>query len=266
MTTALERILDATRARVDGLRGRSAELELAAAAAPEPIAWSESLRAPDVAVIAEVKRRSPSVGDIAPGLEPGAWASAYVRGGARAVSVLTESEHFGGSLDDLTAVRAAVDVPLLCKDFVLDALQLYEARAAGASAVLLIVRVLAPATLRALSDAARELGLARLVEVHDRSELDQAVALEPESVGVNARDLGSFEVDPAGLEPLLRAIPADVLAVAESGIECRSDVERVASWGADAALVGTAVARAEDPEAAVQDLAGVERMPGERAA
>ena len=266
MTAALDRILDATRARVDALRARSRELERAASDAPDPPPWEAALRGSDVAVIAEVKRRSPSVGEIAPGLEPAAWAESYVRGGARAVSVLTEPEHFGGSLADIGGVRAATAVPVLRKDFMLDPVQIHEARAAGASAVLLIVRVVDAGSLRALSDAARDLGMARLVEVHDLAELEVALQLEPESVGVNARDLRSFSVDQSGVEQVLRAVPAGVLAVAESGIGARADVERVAAWGADAVLVGTAVARAEDRERAVRALVGVERMPGERAA
>jgi indole-3-glycerol phosphate synthase len=266
MTGALERILEGTRARVEGLRSRSAELEREASGALVPPDWAASLRASEVALVAEVKRRSPSAGDIAPGLDPRGWAEAYVRGGARAISVLTEAVHFGGSIDDIAAVRSAVEVPLLRKDFMLDPLQILEARAAGASAVLLIVRVLDAGRMRALSDAARELELARLVEVHDRAELDLALQLEPESVGVNARDLATFSVDPAGVESVLRAIPAGVVAVAESGIGTRADVERVAAWGADAVLVGTAVAGAQDREQAVRDLAGVKRVPGERAA
>jgi indole-3-glycerol phosphate synthase len=182
-----------------------------------------------------------------------------VAGGADAISVLTEGPHFGGSLDDLAAVRRAVPVPVLCKDFIVDPLQLYESRAAGASAVLLIARVLDHPRLEELSAGARALGLARLVEVHALDELDRVLALAPEAVGVNARDLVTFVVRPEGAAPVLAAIPDGVLAIAESGIATRADVERVAAWGADAILVGTALAGSADPRAAVRALVGVSR-------
>jgi indole-3-glycerol phosphate synthase len=189
-----------------------------------------------------------------------------VEGGARAVSVLTDPRYFGGSLADLAAVRAAVDVPVLRKDFIVDPLQLLESRVAGASAVLLIVRALEPRALAELSDAARELGLARLIEVHDATELERAVPLAPEAIGVNARDLDTFAVTRDGVAPVLRAVPPGIAAVAESGIERREDVERVAAWGADAILVGTALARAPDPAMAVRQLAGVARAGPRRLA
>ncbi len=259
MKATLHQILDDTRERVRRLAPRAGELEAAArAAAPAPV-WSEALTGPDVAVIGEVKRRSPSAGVIAPDLEPGRLAAAYETGGARAVSVLTDEIHFGGSLRDLREVRGAIRIPVLRKDFIVAPIQLLEARAAGASAVLLIVRALDDGELRELSAAAVELGLGRLVEVHGAGELDRALALDPESVGVNSRDLDTFAVDLTTIEATLGEVPSGVVAVAESGLGCREDVLRVAGWGADAVLVGTALAGAPNPKGAVADLTGVER-------
>jgi indole-3-glycerol phosphate synthase len=255
----LSDILASTRIRVLALRGRRAELEGAARMAPPPRSWVQALSGTDVAVIAEVKRRSPSAGSIAPSLDPAAWARRYVSGGARAVSVLTDERYFGGTLGDLEAVRRAVEAPVLRKDFILDPLQIVESRAAGASAVLLIVRAVERERLRELSQAAREWGLARLVEVHDAIELEAAVEVDPEAIGVNARDLDDFEVSLDRIAPVLAAVPPGIAAVAESGIASRSDVERVAAWGADAILVGTAIAGAADPALAVRGLAGVAR-------
>jgi indole-3-glycerol phosphate synthase len=231
----------------------------AADQAAHPPAWVPAFDGPGVVLIAEIKRRSPSAGPIAPLLDPAGYARAYVSGGAGAISVLTEGPHFGGSLEDLAAVRRAVPVPVLRKDFLLDPLQLYESRAAGASAVLLIVRALDAELLRDLSALAGELGLARLVEVHALAELDRALAVAPEAVGVNCRDLDTFAVRPEAAKPVLGAIPGDVTAVAESGIATPADVERVAAWGADAILVGTALAGSPQPAEAVARLVGAAR-------
>jgi indole-3-glycerol phosphate synthase len=259
MPDTLSTILRATRERVARLQAQRAGLRRAALEASRPRPWLPAFRGPDVAVIAEVKRRSPSAGAIAEGLAPAAHARAYVAGGAVAISVLTEELHFGGSLADLATVRAAVGVPLLRKDFIIDETQLYEARVHGASAVLLIVRALEPAALEDLAAGARELGLARLVEVHGPAELEPALRVEPDAVGVNARDLETLRVEPRNSEALLRAVPPAVLAVAESGLGTRTDVTQVAAWGADAVLVGTSVAGAADPTAAVRALTGVPR-------
>lgn len=242
------------------LARRGSEFRAQARDAPRPRAWLTGGERSDVAVIGEVKRRSPSAGVIAERLSPGSHARAYVAGGAVAVSVLTEERYFGGSLSDLDEVRRAVEVPLLRKDFVIDETQLCEARIHGASAVLLIARALGQGQLEDLAGAARALGLARLVEVYRASELERALAVGPEAVGINARDLETLVVNVAGIEPLLRAVPPAVLAVAESGLRERADVERVAAWGADAVLVGTAIAGAPDPENAVRLLAGVGRV------
>ena len=210
-------------------------------------------------VIAEVKRRSPSAGVIRKDLDPVAYARAYEAGGAVAISVLTEEAHFGGSLADLEQVAGAVRLPALRKDFIVDELQLLEARAAGAAMVLLIVRALPDPDLRRLAETARGLGLATLVEAHDRGELDRALAVAPTAVGVNNRDLDTFVTDLRVAERLVPEIPSGVLAVAESGIESRGDVERAAAAGADLVLVGGALARSDGPEAAVRGLSGVPR-------
>jgi indole-3-glycerol phosphate synthase len=255
----LPTILAATRQRLEALRPAIRDLERRAAAAPAPRPFTAALGGGTVAVIAEVKRRSPSAGAIRDGLDPVAHAKAYVAGGAVAISVLTDEPHFGGSLADLDAVVRAVSAPVLRKDFILDELQLLEARAAGASAVLLIVRALDDADLLALAQSARGLGLATLVEAHDERELDRALAVGPSVVGINSRDLDTFAVNLATAERLLGRVPPGIPAVAESGIETRADVERLARAGADVVLVGTAVARAADPEQAVRALVGVKR-------
>ncbi len=190
----LDAILTATRERIADLRARARELERRAAQSPEPRRFAPALVGPVIGVIAEVKRRSPSAGPIREDLDPVAHARAYEHGGATAISVLTDERHFGGTLDDLSHVARCVSVPVLRKDFILDELQLCEARAAGASAVLLIVRALAPERLRALAGAARGLALGVLVEVHSEAELDLALAVEPAAVGVNSRDLRSRSI------------------------------------------------------------------------
>ncbi len=239
--TRLDAILSATRDRIAGLKAHARELARRAAAAPAPPSFARALRPEGVTVgvIAEVKRRSPSAGAIREDLDPARHALAYQRGGAVAISVLTDAPHFGGSLEDLMCVAQAVSVPVLRKDFILDALQLLEARAAGASGVLLIARALPPDQLGALARTARDNALGVLVEVHSEAELDQALAAEPTAVGVNSRDLATFAVDLRLAERLL--------------------AERMAGAGADLVLVGTSVARLGDPEAAVRALCGVAR-------
>ena len=255
----LDSILAATRTRVAALRPRTRELERQAAQAPPSRPFAAALGGTTIGVIAEVKRRSPSAGAIAVDLDPVAHAAAYVRGGAVAISVLTDQAHFGGSLEDLERVVRAVSCPVLRKDFILDELQLLEARVAGASAILLIVRAMDARRLRELARAAHDLGLGVLVEAHDAAELDSAVAAAPTAIGVNSRDLATFTVDHAGAERLVARVPSHIPAVAESGIEGRADVERFAAAGADLVLVGTAVARTADPATAVRHLCGVPR-------
>ncbi len=256
----LEEILKVTRFRVAALQGSATDLARRAAAAPPPRPFLRLPLGPAVGVVAEVKRRSPSQGAIRPDLDPAAHARAYARGGAVAVSVLTDEVHFGGSLDDLSRVAAAVALPVLRKDFIIDALQILEARAAGASAVLLIVRVLTAERLGALAAVAATHRLATLVEVHTAAELEAALATRPTAVGVNARDLATFALDLRAAAGVIAQVPADVPVVAESGIEERGDVERLAAAGADFVLVGTSLSRRSDPETAVRALMGVGRV------
>jgi indole-3-glycerol phosphate synthase len=233
------------------------EVRRLAAAAPAPRDPLPALRAPGSRVIAEVKRRSPSKGALADIPDPAVLAAAYARGGAAAISVLTEGRRFGGSLDDLRAVRAAVDTPLLRKDFVVSSYQLHEARAAGADLVLLIAAALLPPELAGLYAEARELGLTVLLEVHDEEETSVAVELGAELVGVNARNLKTLEVDPDTFGRLVKLLPDGVVRVAESGISGPADVERHAAEGADAVLVGEALVKDGDPEAAVRAMTGL---------
>ncbi|NYG56201.1 indole-3-glycerol phosphate synthase TrpC [Nocardioides perillae] len=215
------------------------------------------LRASTTSVIAEVKRRSPSKGHLADIPDPTTLAAAYAAGGAAAISVLTEQRRFGGSLDDLRAVRAAVDVPLLRKDFVVADYQVVEARAAGADLVLLIVAALDDASLRRLHDLVGELGMTALVEVHDEAETERAVALGAELVGVNARNLKTLDVDAGTFGRLAPLVPADRVLVAESGVTGPDDVARFAAEGARAVLVGEALVRDGDPAAAVRAMTGL---------
>jgi indole-3-glycerol phosphate synthase len=243
------------------VRERSTPLEVlrdkVARATPAKDAHGALAAGGGVKVIAEVKRSSPSKGALAAIADPAALAEDYEAGGASVISVLTEERRFGGSLADLHAVRAAVDVPVLRKDFVVEPYQLLEARAAGADLVLLIVAALPGDALVHLYDLARELGLTALVEVHDEPETERAVALGARLVGVNARNLKTLEVDPATFGKLAPLVPADVVTVAESGITGVADVRRHVAEGADVVLVGEALVRDGDPEAAVRSLTGV---------
>jgi indole-3-glycerol phosphate synthase len=259
MPVSLEQILASTRRQLPLLRGRRAALERAAAAAPSPRPLAPALTSERVAVIAEVKRRSPSAGTIREDLDPATHAAAYAHAGAAAISVLTDGPFFGGSLEDLCAVVARVPTPVLRKDFILDELQILEARAAGASAVLLIVRALTAPRLRELLGCAAEWRLDALVEVHTSTELANALEAGARIVGVNSRDLDTFTIDTAGAWDILRGIPADVLAVAESGMSSRSDVAAAAAAGADAVLMGTALSAAPDPAALLADVTRVTR-------
>jgi indole-3-glycerol phosphate synthase len=210
--------------------------------------------APPPALIAEVKRASPSAGPIDPDADPRELARAYEAAGAAAVSVLTEPRHFHGSLADLQAVRSSVTIPVLRKDFHVHPSQLIEARAGGADAVLVIVAAVSDDELAALLRAARDLGIGTLVEAHSDADLDRALATEEPVIGVNARDLETLDVDvPAALERL-RKVPEDRIAVLESGIAGRADVDAAIEAGASAILVGEALVRAEDPARAARKL------------
>jgi indole-3-glycerol phosphate synthase len=210
-------------------------------------------------LIAEVKRRSPSAGDIRSDLDPTIHAGRYARSGATAVSVLTDGPFFGGSLEDLKAVSVTAGIPTLRKDFILDEIQIAEARAAGASAVLLIVRALSPARLRDLLAHTRSLGLEALVEAHDARELDTALEAGASIVGINSRNLDDFRIDIDAAWALIARMPKDVVAIAESGMATQADVERAAEAGADGVLIGTALSSAPDPSALVQAVTGIVR-------
>ena len=252
--------------RIDLARRRDlrpvAEVRAALADAPAPRDPMPHFRAAGSSVISEVKRRSPSKGDLADIPDPAALAAEYAAGGAAAISVLTEGRRFGGSLADLYAVRAAVDVPVLRKDFIVDSYQLVEARAAGADLALLIVAALTDDELRRLHDEARELGLTVLVEVHDEDETRRAVELGAELIGVNARNLKTLAVDNDTFGRLAPLIPDDRVAVAESGISGPADVERFVEEGARVVLVGEALVKDGAPRAAVAAMTGLTR--GER--
>lgn len=226
--------------------------------APRPRLF-DALVGDDVRVIAEVKRRSPSLGAINESLSAGGQARSYELGGAAAVSVLTEPSRFGGRVADLAEVVSSVQLPVLRKDFHVAPAQLHEARALGASGVLLIVRALPPARLRELFAVAESLVLDALVEVRDERELDLALEIGARIIGVNNRDLETLAIDPTTSTRLIPRIPAEVVVVAESGMRTRADVERVALAGADAVLVGSAVSAAQDPVAAVGALTRVAR-------
>jgi indole-3-glycerol phosphate synthase len=261
-TGVLGRIVAESMARVAELRAdpaASRALERELPAAPPVPSFHDALLGERVAVIAEVKRRSPSKGVINRTLSATDQARAYAAGGAAAISVLTEPAHFAGSLDDLRQVCAAVAVPVLRKDFLVDELQLLEARAAGAAAVLLIARALSPALLARLFGFAREIGLESLVEVRSQFELDWALELGAPVIGVNERDLETLEMEPEVRERLLPGIPPSVAAVAESGIRSVEDVERAALLGADAVLVGSTLSASAAPESVVRALAQVRR-------
>jgi indole-3-glycerol phosphate synthase len=255
----LDDILAAKRAELALVQESEARdtLRRAALQAPPARDFVGALRRVDghLAVIAEIKRRSPSKGDLAPHLDPVVSAKTYESGGAAALSVLTDRAFFGGSVDDLHRARAAVELPVLRKDFTIDETQVYETRAIGADAVLLIVAALPDdGLLAALRALAEEVGLAALVEAHDDAELDRALAAGATVVGVNARDLGTFGEDLGVSERLADRIPANVTAVAESAIRTPDDAGRMADAGYDAVLVGEALVRSDDPAGLVRAM------------
>jgi indole-3-glycerol phosphate synthase len=256
----LERIVAATR---EELRRRAdavslAELERTIGPRPQAAAgrFPDALAQDAISVIAEHKRRSPSAGLIRAGVSLEDVVRSYERGGAAALSILTEGPSFGGSLEDLRAARAATRLPLLRKDFVIDRYQVYEALAAGADAVLLIVAALPAAELAALHALAHELGLAALVEVHDEAELDAALAVEPQLIGINNRDLTTLAVDTRRTFELLPRVPSDTVVVAESGFRTRAELDERARAAVDAVLVGEALMRAANIEDACRVLTG----------
>lgn len=245
--------------RAAAVAPRLADLQARARNTAPALPFATALRGEQVRVIAEVKRASPSKGAIAPGLDAVEQARAYVAGGAAAISVLTEPTRFGGALEDLARVSAAVTVPAIRKDFLVHPVQLWEARAHGASAALLIVRSLSPDELPRLMDAAAEAQLATLVEVRDEAELERALAVHAAVIGVNNRNLETLVIDPTTAPRVIAHIPASVVAVAESGMRTVADVEPSAVAGADAILVGSAISASSDPASDVRALAAVPR-------
>ena len=230
------------------------EIRERAAAAPAPKDALAALRAPGVGVIAEVKRRSPSKGALADIPDPADLAKEYAAGGACCVSVLTEGRHFGGNLDDLAAVREAIDVPVLRKDFVVSSYQIHEARAYGADLVLLIVAALEQNVLIGLLERIESLGMTPLVEVHTEAEADRALDAGAKVIGVNARDLRTLEVDRSAFERIAPCLPGKVVKIAESGVRGPHDLIRYAGAGADAVLVGEGLVTQKSPRDAVAEL------------
>jgi indole-3-glycerol phosphate synthase len=261
----LGRIVEAKRAEVERLRPRADALRAEAADAEPARPFAAALRnVHEVRLLAEIKRRSPSAGAIREGADPVEVARAYDAGGAAALSVLTDREFFGGSLDVLRAVRAAVDLPLLRKDFVLDPLQVWEARGAGADAILLIVRILEDARMAELLGLARGLGMDVLIEAHDEEELHRARAVGGDLIGVNNRDLDTFRTDLELSMRLASGVPPEITLVAESGIRGPGDVLRLGAAGVDAILVGESLMRQDDLTSAAAALVGHPRDPAAR--
>lgn len=262
MAGILDEIVQVKHAEVAALRGNAAELRADAEAAPAARGFAAALRREhEVRLLAEVKRRSPSAGEIRPGADAGEVALAYQRAGAAALSVLTDERFFGGDLAALRRVRAAVELPVLRKDFVVDALQLWEARGAGADAVLLIVRILEDGELRDLLALATELGMDALVEAHDAAEAERALAAGATLLGVNNRDLQSFHTDLGISLALAPTTDEGITFVAESGIRNAEDVRRLGAAGAHAILVGESLMREADVAAAAARLVGHARRP-----
>lgn len=256
MPNMLDPILDTTRQRIRALPPR-AELRARCADAPPVRDFAAALRRPGLGVIAEVKRRSPSRGALSMDLDPVERATSYARGGASAISVLTEPHHFSGSDHDLIAVRGSVGIPVLRKDFTLDASQIWEARALGADAILLIVAALDDVLLTALLETASAVGVAALVEVHDQAEAERALVAGATVVGVNNRDLTTFAVDLATSERLAPMLAGCDVRIAESGILGPEDARRMAAVGYDAVLVGESLVKSGDAASAVAAIAGL---------
>jgi len=270
--SVLQRILQSTREELERrkrelpqrlLEDRAQAAERGGGGRP-PGSFRAALTEPGMAVIAEFKRRSPSAGTLREQADLREVLSAYECGGASALSVLTEQPNFGGSLADLRSARDLCALPLLRKDFIVDEYQMHEARAAGADAVLLIVAALEEAELRSLHAAARALGLDVLVEVHDRDELERALELRAELIGINNRDLRDFSVDVERTTLLMGAVPAGVTVVSESGISSAGQLRSLAQDGVQAVLVGESLMRAPDPRRALEELIGDDREVRDR--
>jgi indole-3-glycerol phosphate synthase len=259
-SSVLDDILATTRVVVAAAKARldEASLRTRLEAAPAARDFRAVLARPGLHLIAEMKRRSPSAGELRDPYQPARLAEAFTAHGAAALSVLTETAHFGGALDDLAAARRASHLPVLRKDFVIDPYQLVEARLAGADAVLLICAILPDRLLVELLDDARALGLCALVEVHDAEEVERALAAGADVVGINNRDLRTLRTDPAITALLRPLIPPDRLVISESGIRSRHDLDRLRELGVHAVLVGEAILRSADLEAKVRELASLD--------
>jgi indole-3-glycerol phosphate synthase len=256
VSVRLDELVGATREAVHRRKRERplAELEREAGSQPEGRPFAEALARPGTSLIAEHKRRSPSAGTIREGLSCADVVSAYERGGAAALSVLTEEAHFGGSLADLREARAASELPVLRKDFTIDTYQLYEAKAAGADAVLLVVGAMSQDELAALYREAHALDLDAIVEIHDEEELDAALEVDADVLGINNRNLEDFSVDIQRTFDLLHDVPAGKVVVSESGIQTRDQIDELEQVGVDAVLIGETLMRAPDPEEAVRQL------------
>lgn len=261
--SVLDQIVEATRQDLDRRRREvpQADLERELSTRAEDRPFSEAVSCPGLSLIAEHKRRSPSVGTLRPDADVAEVVEAFERGGAAAISVLTEAPHFGGSLDDLRQARAASGLPILRKDFVIDAYQVYESAAVGADAILLIVAAVPPAALAELHAQARSLDLDVLVEVHDEAELETALDIDAALIGINNRDLADFSVDMNRTFALLSDVPAGKAVVSESGLESRDQLDELERVGVDAVLIGESLLRAQDIEAACRALSGRDGEP-----
>ena len=265
--TVLDEIIAHKREEVAASRSivSLAEMRARAGAAPSPRDFAAAIAGPPVRIIAEVKRSSPSAGSIRQDADPATTARLYEAAGAAAVSVLTDRRYFSGSNDDLRAVRQAVGLPVLRKDFVVDPYQVYEARAIGADAVLLIAGTVPAADLAALGRLAAELGMTAFFEIHAEDHLDEVLAAGARVIGINNRNLSTLEIDPDTTLRLRPRIPAGLLVVSESGIETPADVERVCRAGIHAMLIGTALMASPDPAAHLRALRqAAEQMGGAR--
>ena len=255
----LDEIVARKKKRLTELRKRSSykEFEKAVVSAPEPRDLFSALKYGEKpAVIAEIKKASPSAGQIRSHIEVSAIATSYERAGAAAISVLTEEDFFEGRLEYLKEARGAVSLPMLCKDFIIDPIQVLTARSAGADGLLLIAAILSPSTLKELLAMAHQLTMTCLVEVHDQEELSRVLETEARLIGINNRNLRTFQVSLETTFRLRPSIPSNRLVVSESGIQTRSDLHSLAAVGVDAVLVGTSLMRAEDPGAKLRELLG----------
>ncbi|CAB5240000.1 unannotated protein [freshwater metagenome] len=254
--SVLDSIIEGVREDLAARRLSSGEILERMYSVSPAIPLLETLRANEMSVIAEVKRSSPSKGELSKIADPAALAAQYEEAGASVISVLTEKRRFGGSLDDLDSVRSRVRIPILRKDFMIDEYQFFEARAHGADVVLLIVAAISASQLRDYYAMTLELGMSAIIEVHTEDELERALEISPEIIGINARNLKTLDVDLAAFSSLMPRIPDSIIKVAESGISMRADVELARDAGASVILVGEALVRSSDPALTLRQLLG----------